>query len=127
MVSVKMIFVGLMICSLLIMNDGVACQNDCGVCHVDCSDNVMRACRRTHATITAETLTLTMEAYRSSNNSLSEFRELLNETYTPFFKAKYDNCTHPSYEEDKATNIHNPGFILILIFVFLNVFMVIFV
>lgn len=107
----------LILCTLLWTNDGVACQNSCGVCHVDCSDNVHRACKRTHSTITKDTLELTMQVYRSSNNSLTKFRQLLNQTYTGFFMDKYNNCTHPSYEveEDKANNIYNPRFLLYFI------------
>ena len=102
-------FSGFIICNLLWITNGIACQNSCGVCHVDCSDNVMRACKRTHSTILEDSVELTIKAYRSSNKSLTQFRQLLNASYTAFFMDKYDNCTHPSYEQeqDKATSFHN--------------------
>ena len=119
--SCKIVIVGFIICNLLWITNGIACQNSCGVCHVDCSDNVMRACKRTHDTILDHTMELTMKAYRSSNKSLTQFRHLLNASYTAFFMDKYNNCTHPSYEqeEDKATSFHHHNiytfYILIII------------
>lgn len=117
------ILIGLIICSFMIgINEGVACQNDCGVCHVDCSDNVERACRRTHETILEQTLELTIEAYTKSNDTLESFRELLNDTYTPFFVSKYNNCTTPE-PQDKA-NFYNLNYLCIIFCVVINLFMV---
>ena len=101
-------------CNIFVI-ESVRCENDCGVCHVDCSDNVEEACKKSHEGIESETLWLTLEAYQQTkqiNGTIRDFLRILNRTYQPFFYGKYQHCI------DHATPVfasYNPYYLIIVL------------